>query len=182
LWDSAGNNSGASLTYSAADIWRLQTPNPAQDADGTYNKDLLNGYLDSGSAGGHSTVTLSAIPYSSYDIIVYFSGDTTGRGATLNVGSTTYDFTAMGTAAIAGGNALFTQATDTTGSSPTAANYAIFTGLTGSSQTLDFIASVAGAGGISGFQIVAVPEPSSMALAVVGGFGVLLMNRRFKKS
>jgi hypothetical protein len=35
---------------------------------------------------------------------------------------------------------------------------------------------------IAGFQIVAVPEPSSMALAVMGGFGVLLMKRRFKKN
>jgi hypothetical protein len=183
LWDSSGANSGASISYSSADLWQIQQSRPANDADGTYNMQMLNGYLDSGSAGGQSTIAISAIPYSSYDIIVYFSGTAADRAVTMSDGSTTYDFTTMGPAAIAGANALFTQATDTTGSNPTAnANYAIFTGLTGASQTLDYTASVAGAGGIAGFQIVAVPEPSSMALAVVGGFGVLLMNRRFKKS
>jgi hypothetical protein len=183
LWDSSANNSGASITYSSADLWQIQQSNPAQDADGTYNKQLLNGYLDSGYAGGQSTIDISAIPYSSYEIIVYFSGTDAGRAVTMSAGGTTYDFTTMGPAAIAGPDALFTQATDTTGSNPTAnADYAIFTGLTGASQTLDYTASVAGAGGIAGFQIVAVPEPGSMALAAMGGFSALLMNRRFKKN
>jgi hypothetical protein len=182
LWNSSGNNSGASITYSCRDLWQIQMSNPAQDADGTYNKQMLNGYLDSGLAGLSSTIAISSIPYSTYDIIVYFTGTDAGRGATLNVGSTTYDFTSMGGAAISGGNALFTQATSTTSGSPTAdANYAIFTGLTGASQTLDYTALVDGAGGIAAFQIVAAPEPGSMVLAVMGGFGVLLM-RRFKKN
>lgn len=39
-------------------------------------------------------------------------------------------------------------------------------------------------GPLAGFKIttIPVPEPSSMALAVMGGFGVLMMKRRFKKS
>jgi hypothetical protein len=183
LWDSSGADSGASITYSCKDLWQIQNSgNPARDTDLSYNKQMLNGYLDSGLAGLNSTIAISSIPYSTYDIIVYFSGDTAGRAGTLNVGSTTYDFTSMGGAAISGGNALFTQATDTTGSNPTAADYAIFSGLTGSSETITFTASVDGAGGIAAFQIVSVPEPGSMALAIMGGLGVLLMKRRFKKS
>ena len=176
LWDSSGANSGASITYSCDDLWQIQSSSrPANDADGTYNMQMLNGYLDN-----NSSIAISSIPYSSYEIIVYFSGDTAGRVRTVSDGSTTYDFTGMGSAAISGANALFTQTTDTTGANPTA-DYAIFTGLSGTSQTITSTGA-AGSGGISGFQIVAVPEPSSMALAVVGGFGVLLMNRRFKKS
>ncbi len=160
LWDSSGNNSGASITYSCPDLWQIQMSNPARDADGTYNKQMLNGYLDSGSAGGQCTVAISAIPYSSYSLIVYFSGDTAGRAARMNVGSTTYYFTVMGTAANSGTNAVFTQATSTTSNSPTAnADYAIFSGLTGASQTLDYTASVAGAGGIAGFQVVSNSLP-----------------------
>ena len=86
----------------------------------------------------------------------------------------------MGSAAISGANALFTQTTDTTGANPTA-DYAIFSGLTGSSQTITSTGA-GGSGGIAGFQIIAVPEPGTMALAVMGGFGVLMMKRRFKKN
>jgi hypothetical protein len=84
------------------------------------------------------------------------------------------------TSTTSGGSAVFQQTTVTDGSSNPSADYAIFTGLTGSSETITSL--VAGGGGIAGFQIVAVPEPSTMALAVMGGFGVLLMKRRFKKS
>ena len=180
LWDNAGNNSGVSLTYQANDTWQINTSHKGIDADGTYNRELLNGYVDSGSPSS-STIAISAIPYSIYNLIVYISSDTAGRAGTVNVGSDTYYFTTMGPAATSGANALFTQITDTTGSSPTAnANYVIFSGLTGSSETITSL--VTGGGGIAGFQVVATPEPSSMALAVMGGFGVLLMKRRFKKS
>jgi len=178
LWDNAGNNSGASLTYHGNDIWQINTFHTGQDADGTYNRELLNGYVDSGSPNS-STIAISSIPYSIYDLIVYFSSDTAGRAGTVNVGSTTYDFSTEGPAATSGANALFAQTTSTTGANPTA-DYAIFTGLSGNSQTITSL--VNGGGGIAGFQIVAVPEPSSMALAVMGGFGVLLMKRRFKKN
>jgi hypothetical protein len=182
LWNSSDINSGASITYSSRDLWQLGYSQPGIDPDGTYNREMLNGYLDSGLANLSSTIAISSIPYSSYDIIVYFSGDTEGRAATLTVGSTTYYFTVMGTAANSGASAVLTQATSTTSGSPTAdADYAIFTGLSGTSQTIDYTALVDGAGGIAGFQIVAAPEPGSMVLAVMGGFGVLLM-RRFKKN
>jgi hypothetical protein len=178
LWDSSGNNSGASITWSCNDRWQIQQAHTGIDADGTYNREMLNGYIDSGSPSS-STIAISAIPYSSYDIIVYFSSDAAGRAGTMNVGSTTYDFSTEGAAATSGANALLAQTTDTTGANPTA-DYAIFTGLSGTSQTITSL--VAGGGGIAGFQIVAAPEPSSMALAIMGGFGVLLMKRRFKKS
>ena len=176
LWDNSGANSGASITYSSSDTWQINWGNPARDADGTYNRDLLNGYIDSGSPAS-TRIAISSIPYSSYEIIVYLSSDVSGRTGTVNVGSTTYDFSTMGSAAISGVNALFTQSTDTTGANPTA-DYVIFSGLTGSSQTITSL--VSGGGGMPGFQIVATPEPGTLALAVMGGIGMFTLGRRFK--
>ena len=85
----------------------------------------------------------------------------------------------MGSSETSGVNALFQQTTDTGGANPSA-DYAVFTSLSGSSQTITTL--VSGGGGIAGFQIVAVPEPGTMALAIMGGLGVLLMKRSFKKS
>ena len=81
--------------------YQIQSAGPGVDTDGTYNRNLLNGYMNNGN-GGSVSMTLSSIPYSTYDIIVYLSSDTAGRTGTVNVGSTTYDFTTMGPAEIGG--------------------------------------------------------------------------------
>jgi len=177
LWDNSGANSGASIIYSSSDGWQINWSHAGPDADGTYNRELLNGYIDSGSPNS-TTIAISSIPYSSYEIIVYLSSDQSGRAGTANIGSTTYDFSTLGSSEVSGANALFTQTTDTTGANP-AADYATFTGLTGSSQTITVL--VNGGGGIPGFQIVAVPEPGTLALAAMGGIGVLLFGRRIRR-
>jgi hypothetical protein len=150
------------------------------DANGNYNRNLLNGYMNNGGSGSVS-MTLSSIPYSTYDIIVYLSSDTAGRTGTVNIGSTTYDFAAMGPAELGGtpatagsSDASFIQTTDTTGANPSA-DYAVFSGLTGSSQIIS--STISAYGGIAGFQVVAVPEPGSMALLGLGGLAVLLRRR-----
>ena len=165
--------------------WAIQFSSPGVDANGDYNRNLLNGYLNNG-GGGSVSMTLNSIPYPIYRIIVYLSSDTAGRPGTVNVGSTTYDFTSMGPTEIGGlpattgsGNASFIQTTDTSGANPSA-DYAIFTGLTGSSQTIS--STVAAYGGIAGFQIVATPEPGTQALAGLGGLIILLARNRFKKN
>jgi len=161
--------------------YQIQSAGPGVDADGTYSRSVLNGYLNNG-GGGSVSMTLNSIPYSVYNIIVYLSSDTAGRVGTVNIGSTTYDFSTMGPAEIGGtpatagsSNASFVQTTDTIGGNPSA-DYAVFSDLTGSSQTI--MSTVASYGGIAGFQVVAVPEPSSMALAGLGGIGMLLALRR----
>ena len=162
---------------------------PGYDSDGTANKEMLNGYLNDGISSWGCTITnsfaaLIGIPYSQYDIYVYFSADVAGRSGDARIGDTAYYFTTLGPAEVSGGNALFTQATQTfdAGGSNPAADYAVFSGLTGSSQTILLQMGVTDAwAGIAGFQIVAVPEPGTLALGVLGGV-MLVLDRHSKKS
>ena len=171
------DNTGTATTLGASFVdnsqygYAIQFSTPAQDTDGSYNKYLLNGYLNNGGSG-NVVISLSSIPYAMYNIIVYLSSDTAGRTGTVNVGSTTYDFSTMGPAEISGADASLIQTTDTSGANPSA-DYAIFSGLTGNSQTIT--TAIPNYGGIAGFQIVAVPEPTTLALAGMGGLMLLRM-------
>jgi hypothetical protein len=133
-----------------------------------------------GGIDGTPEVTVSGIPYASYDVYVYASnGAASGGGsATISVASG-----ATGTVAAAntyffeiawtGGN--FVQATATSSAQDTGAtNYMDFAGNTATGFTLDCVckATVGSGGGwaeITGVQIVATPEPSSLALLGLGG-------------
>ena len=188
LPDNHGNATTMDLAYgSPYGITYSIGGHPGQDADGSYNREMLNGYLNAGMAGWNppstnSFVTLSEIPYSQYDIYVYFSSDVANRIGNVTDGTTTYSFSTMGPAEVSGANALFTQTTDTSGSHPLA-DYAIFSGLTGSSQTISCqMEVIEDWGGIAGFQIVQVPEPGTLALAALGGIGMLALRRRCKSS
>jgi len=168
-----GSSSGVSLGYSdpwgAWGIGGVGSP----DGDGTYNKAIFDGYGN----GGSDTLSLSGISFSQYNIIVYFSSDANGRTGTISDGATTYDFSTMGLTATSGANAIFTQTLSTGGSNPSA-DYAVFSGLTGASQTLTMINTGVAGMGIAGMQIVAVPEPGTMTLAALGGASLLLWRRR----
>lgn len=180
------NDSGVatSLAYSlttpsAWGGWAISGTTPAQDADGSYNMAMLNEYYNSASDYGNpETLSLTGVPYAQYNLYVYFSSDTAGRSGTITLGSTTYDFVTEGSAAIGGPNALFAQSTDTTGANPSA-NYVIFSGLTGdSTATLN----IGTGGGISGFQVVAVPEPGMMALVGLTALVGLGVRRRLARA
>ncbi len=160
-------------TYGA---WSINTNAPAADGDGSFNENLLNGYANYAPGLGTQTLAISQIDtVGSYELYVYFSSDVAGRTGTLTLGGTTFDFATYGPASIAGSNAIFAQTTSTGGSNPTA-NYALFTGLSGASQSIA-LNGVPG-GGIAGFQLVAVPEPSAAGLVLLGGFGFISRRRR----
>ncbi|HTL72544.1 MAG TPA: PEP-CTERM sorting domain-containing protein [bacterium] len=186
-WNLAGASGSANLSYNDATAsgttlslaggfgdWGIGSVS-APDGDGTYNKAIFDGYYNS--VG--STLSLGNISFSTYDVYVYFSADVDGRTGTISDGTTTFSFSTMGIAATSGANAIFSQTTDTGAGNPSA-DYAIFSGLTGGSQTFT-IANASDGMGFAGIQIVAVPEPGTMALAALGGASLLFWRRRSMK-
>jgi hypothetical protein len=187
LMDDTGAATTLDLSYQSFNSYSIQGSHPGADLDGTYNKELLNGYLNSGPASWGpptttSSVTLTQIPFTLYTVIVYFSADVAGRAGDVINNSTTYSFNTLGSASISGSNALFVQTTDTGGLYTTAANYAVFSNLSGTSQTFTVAMRDNDQwGGIAGFQVVAVPEPSTLSLAVGVGLLAIVRLRRQRR-
>jgi PKD repeat protein len=175
LRDSSGAATSLGFSCTTTGDWMIHPwSHPGQDADGTYNKELLNGYQDS---HGQDSFTLSGIPYTSYTIYVYLSSDAAGRHGMVSVGSMQYDFSTLGSAAIDGSNAQLIQTTSTNLSYPSA-SYAVFTNLTGSGQTITWTVPNADGLGIAGWQVVNTGPPylslaadttASPSSAYVGG-------------
>ncbi len=169
------NGAGAATTVDVE--WASRNTWKTQAANGDGNTNMMHGYLDDGNGG--FSVTVSEIAYATYDVYIYLSTDMK-KGAYTN------------TATINGGTQYYAkthvskykpvtsliQATGTTIPTPTVnANYILFTGVTGSSFTIDG-AKKAGnnRSTIAGFQIVesvAIPEPASLVLLSLGGLTML---------
>lgn len=136
------------------------------DADGTYNKLMLGGYANtsSGVSGGQEVFSITGIPYYRYNLVAYFSSDATNRGGTIGCpgAGVTNDFVTIGPSSVSGANAVLIQTTDTTGANPVA-NYAVFTNLSGASQSL--ILNITNGGGMAGFQIVSTINIPLLSLA-----------------
>ena len=164
LLDDGGNHTSLNLEYGSCNTFHIQDRHPGPDADGTYNKELLNGYLNGGPAERalaitNSFVKLTDIPYPVYDVYVYLSSDVPGRQGNVTDGTTLYDFSSMGSASINGANALFRQSADKTGRYPRA-NYVIFQGETSRSLTITVNAMSNDQWlGIAGFQVVNRRQP-----------------------
>ncbi|MBX6312591.1 MAG: PEP-CTERM sorting domain-containing protein [Isosphaeraceae bacterium] len=156
-----------SVTWSSNNTWSTGIPLT------TPNNRLMEGYLDTGSTT-HTLVTVSGIPLSVYDVYVYTDGD----NPETRVGSYTIAGVTQTTTDPAGVNF--------NGTFILGQNYTVFTGLTGSSFTLD--ATPLAVGGaprapVNGVQIVpsAIPEPSTLVLggtAVLFGLGSAWRRRR----
>ncbi len=187
LVDDSGAATTVDLAYTSFNDWNIVGSHPGADLAGTYDKELLNGYLNAGPAGWgppitSSQVTFSQIPYAQYDLIVYFSSDVAGREGSVTDGTTTYSFNTVGPASVSGANAALAQTLDTGGTYTTAANYAIFSGLSGPSQTVTVqMRDNDEWGGIAGVQLVAIPEPASAA-ALLGGLGLLAALTRRRRA
>lgn len=185
LIDASGAATTIDLAYTSFNDWNIVASHPGADLDGTYNKELLNGYLNSGPAGWnppitYSQVVLSGISYGFYDLVVYFSADVAGREGSVSNGTTTYFFNTVGAASVSGASALLASTSDTAGTYATTANYAVFRGLSGAGQTITVqMRDNDEWGGIAAFQVVAIPEPSSAAaLCGVAGLLATLTRRR----
>jgi autotransporter-associated beta strand protein len=159
------DNTGATTTMgfarSSFNSYHVQGSHPGLDANGTANRELINGFLNSGPAAWspwttNTSVSLTNIPYAKYDVIVYLNSDTSGRKSTISDGTTEFAFSTMGTASRSGANALFLPTTDTNSSKFPSADFAFFPGLTTSSR--QFTTYPKGGNdqwlGIAGFQVV----------------------------
>lgn len=141
---------------------------------------LYNAHL--GADGGRTTeLALQNIPFAQYDIYAYmvYSQYQSGSvqlfaGGTLaGAQNPIYYSTGLGWVPVNqyGGypDSSYTQITSTDSANPTITNnsaaYIRFSGLSGATQYLDLV----GNGGIAGLEIVAVPEPASLALLGLGG-------------
>ncbi|MBN2162218.1 MAG: hypothetical protein JXR25_14655 [Pontiellaceae bacterium] len=148
---------------------------PGPDTDGSFNREMLQGYLNAGASGSvkQSTVVLSQIPYAEYTLYVYFSSDVAGRQGTVTDGATTYYFNTYGPDSINtdDGNAVFVEATDTTDAGyAVAANYAVFSGLTARDRTI--ICDIPVWGGIAGIQVVNAGPVGPVVEPVITGIDV----------
>lgn len=172
--DDAGvQHPGVTVSWSSVNAWN--TNNGVANGD---NK-LMNGYIDNNADFPQVSIEVGGLPASitdpGYDVIVYFGSDANGRTGSITDGTTTYSYTTF-SAQAENFPASYTLTTDTGGGNPDS-NYAIFSGHSGSSFniTLDRGSNNSG---IHGLQIVPIPEPSSIALVLLGVIGFAMRYRR----
>lgn len=171
VFDSSGAATSLTFSYTAngnATEWAVD------QSTHTGNQQLLDGYWDVQSANG--TVNLGNISYSLYDVYVYVSADNNGRtaGVDINGSSQTYlltdangyDYTQP-----------LVQSMALTQGSAASAQYVLYQNVTGSSFQIDLF-NYGQDVGVAGIQVVAVPEPTTVALAFAGMGLVGLMLRR----
>jgi hypothetical protein len=157
------------ITWSSGGTWGDGTANADADA-GVGSAQLQRGYLDDnqGSPIQPIAVTLTEIPYTSYDVVVYFSTDAAGD----NYGEfTVTDASGTITASTTGTKELW-------GTNPNLddTNSVRVSGLTGD-LSMNFPVRVGPVRhSISGVQIIGIPEPSSTGL--LGLTALVLLGRR----
>jgi len=115
LNDNSGAATTLDLSYGSFNTWSIQGSGPSLDSD---------------------YVSLTQIPYAQYDIYVYFSSDAADRPGYVTDGTTSYFFNTLGASSIASGNALLIQTPETSNANHPFANYAVFSGLSGATQTI----------------------------------------------
>jgi Bacterial TSP3 repeat len=166
LRDNAGAASPITLTWTASAAY--QTTNGTADGDSK----LISGYLDN--TGSGNTVSLANIPYSRYDVIVYFGSDGNNRtGSVLSPTASVEYF--YNTAANAGATGFakdaYIETTSITAGVNPRANFCRFTGQ--SSPTFDVqINRGSNNSGIFAIQIVdrALPRiPVTSVVRTAGG-------------
>ena len=173
--DSNGDATTANVEWTSNGTWN--TTNGMDTADAK----LMNGYIDAVGADGFATISVSDIPYSQYDAIVYFGSDGNGRTGQITDGTTTYGYSTFSNDPNGGGG--FDAGSDyiqtmETGDGRPESNYAVFSDLSDSSFSVEVIRG-SNNSGFHGIQIVnTVPEPSSMVLAALGLLSLVRLRRR----
>ncbi|MGA2174571.1 MAG: autotransporter-associated beta strand repeat-containing protein [Verrucomicrobiota bacterium] len=142
LFDITGAATSVSLTYAAWGSWYIVNAHVGPDADGSYNREMLNGFLNAGPAAWgpnitNSSLIFSGIPYTNYDVVVYISDDTSGRKFRMTDGAINYYGSTVAAAEISGANALFLPTTQTSNTRFPSADFAFFPGETNSAPSFN---------------------------------------------
>jgi hypothetical protein len=185
LFDNTGTTTAVSVTTNNTGTFAYNADVKVDPPSGG-NDYLMCGYLYP--SGVPLTVTIAGLepPFTThgYDVIVYFDGPNGGKNdgdwltrytvsANGNTVATVYGKDAKN----AGWSGIFIPAFGTSTNDATAGNYVRFRGLTASSFTL-VGTPLSGQGPINGLQIIACPEPVSLALVGVGLAATLVARRR----
>jgi hypothetical protein len=167
-----------------ADAWNTST-----DASFGTNAKMFDGIVKRKSGGSTGegitqTFTFTNVPTGLYDLILYVADDNPAKGKNISVTSTgtTYYYNAVDIV----GTPVFTPVTSTVSGSPTTdGNYVLFAGISPAlgntisvtlSNTKESSEPDDATLGVAGLQLVAVPEPTS--IAAIGVAGLLGLRRR----
>jgi|GEM_PF-2276380 len=168
LVDDSGAGTTLDLSWSSGGMWGDGTANTDADAQ-VGNAQLQRGYLDDNQgAPDPIVISISEVPYAQYDLVVYFSTDTSGDSyGTISV----TDAIGTKTGSTSGTKLLWGESSvlDDT-------NSLRITGLSGNATIDAPVRSGAIRHSVSGIQIIEVPEPATITLA--GFAGMLLLGRR----
>jgi len=172
LIDDSGEATAANIEWASDGTWNTTNGTGNPDAE------LMNGYIDETNGDVEAFITISNIPYAQYQVVAYIGSDGNGRTGEVTDGTTTYSYMTFSNEPNGGPftAADYVQTLDTAGGNPSA-NYAVFSGLTGGSVTLE-INRGSNNSGFHAVQIVEIPEPGTIALAGLSLIGIGLLRRR----
>ncbi len=186
------NNSGtattAAATVSGTNLEFSYATSTPSGADETLNNGLVFAFANP------LTLSLSGIPYASYSLVVYSLDSFGNTPSFFTLGTTTLYANGPSGPTASGyvdGSAAtaytYIRATATTAATATAgADYVVFTGLSGATQTLTVqdtnSSGIANGPSLEAFQIInttaAAPEPGTWAVVLCGAGVLVLTNLR----
>lgn len=182
LEDSAGVMTETSFVFQGSNFFDTEIPMS------TENDRLMRGLLNV-RPDEPGYISFRNLPFETYDVVIYFDGDNSGYNQVRSY--------AIGDRIIFGRDAAYTNfsgtfievpdtSTTDQGFSTPAGNFVVFRGLTGNGFSLEItVGSHTGSTGraqVNAIQVVEVPEPAGVALAIAGAviaaFGGFRRKRR----
>ena len=158
--DVTGEVTSIEVEWLAAGVWSRESNNSAAArlGPGTPDGFMFNGYLDTTGNNGNTSISVSGVPFATYDVIVYIDGGNTGSNRPMRVNINPGGFGDNPELDVFNNdNANFTDtfvaATATAGPGTAGANFAIFSGLTLPSFDI-FAEAETFRAAINGFQVV----------------------------